>query len=48
VAFSLSRWRARHLLLAWGVYWLVLVGAMLSSALLTSPVRETEHDLRIS
>ena len=28
MAFSLSRWRPRHLLLAWVAYWLVLIGTL--------------------
>ncbi|MGQ0713429.1 MAG: hypothetical protein ACT4PJ_06830 [Gemmatimonadaceae bacterium] len=25
MSFSLRRWRPRHLLLAWGVYWIALI-----------------------
>ena len=34
MAFSLSRWRPRHLLLAWVAYWLVLLVTLLRPALL--------------
>ena len=34
MAFSLSRWRAKHLLLAWGVYWLALILVALSPAMM--------------
>jgi hypothetical protein len=33
MAFSLSRWRASHLLIAWGVYWLGLIAVTLRPAL---------------
>jgi hypothetical protein len=33
MALSLSRWRPRHLLLAWVAYWLVLIGAVLRPGL---------------
>lgn len=33
MAIFLSRWRAKHLLLAWGVYWLALVLVVLRPAL---------------
>src|SRR5215207_11358628 len=33
VAISLSRWRARHLLVAWTVYWVALILFGLRSAL---------------
>lgn len=32
----LRRWQAKHLLLAWGVYWIVLVVVSLRSALATA------------
>lgn len=31
--FGLSRWRSRHLLTAWTVYWLALIGVTLGSAI---------------
>src|SRR4051812_30535065 len=31
--FSLNRWRPRHLVLAWGVYWLVLLAITSATAL---------------
>ena len=31
--FSLSRWRPRHLLLAWGAYWIALLAISSASAL---------------
>jgi hypothetical protein len=33
MAFSLSRWRPRHLFLAWAVYWLVLLATVMRPAL---------------
>ena len=33
MAFSLSRWKAKHLLGAWAVYWIALVGVKLGSGL---------------
>jgi hypothetical protein len=43
MAFSLARWRPRHLLLAWAAYWLVLLAVVtrpvlgLALAALTGP-----------
>jgi hypothetical protein len=34
MAFSLGRWRPRHLLLAWVAYWLVLLATVMRPALL--------------
>lgn len=34
MAFSLSRWRPRHLLLAWVAYWLVLLATVMRPALM--------------
>ncbi|MEP7000890.1 MAG: hypothetical protein ABI969_10450 [bacterium] len=31
--FGLSRWRSRHLLTAWTVYWIALIGVTLGSAI---------------
>ena len=36
MAFSLSRWKARHLLGAWAVYWIALVLVKLGSGLLAA------------
>jgi hypothetical protein len=36
VALSLSRWKARHLLGAWAVYWLALVLVKLGSGILAA------------
>ena len=36
MAFSLSRWRAKHLLGAWAVYWLALVLVQLGSGILAA------------
>jgi hypothetical protein len=36
MAFSLSRWRAKHLLGAWVLYWIVLVLVKLGSGLLAA------------
>jgi hypothetical protein len=33
MAFTLSGWRPRHLLLAWGAYWLVLLATVVRPAL---------------
>jgi hypothetical protein len=33
MAFSLSRWRPRHLLLAWVAYWLLLLATVVRPAL---------------
>src|SRR4051812_32107298 len=36
MAFSLSRWRPRHLMLAWGAYWIVLLAATSITVLRTA------------
>jgi hypothetical protein len=36
MAFSLSRWKARHLLSAWVVYWIALVGVKLGSGIVAA------------
>jgi len=47
MAFSLSRWKARHLLGAWLVYWIALVavklGAGIVAALRVMNAPETQH-----
>jgi hypothetical protein len=36
MAFSLSRWRAKHLLGAWALYWIALVGVKLGAGILAA------------
>jgi len=36
MAFSLSRWRPRHLLFAWAAYWIILLATFMGSALRTA------------
>jgi hypothetical protein len=36
MAFSLSRWRAKHLLGAWALYWIVLVLVKLGSGIVAA------------
>jgi hypothetical protein len=36
MAFSLSRWKARHLLAAWAVYWIGLVAVKLGAGILAA------------
>jgi hypothetical protein len=47
MAFSLNRWKARHLLGAWVVYWIALVAVKLGSgivaALRVMNAPETQH-----
>jgi len=33
MAFSLSRWKAKHLLGAWAIYWIALIGVKLGSGI---------------